>query len=179
MATILPPTPDNLTALLQSKDEQLFDYLYKHYSAALFGVILKVVRGDDEMAQDLLQEAFTKIWRNLDKYDTTKGTIFTWMLNVARNTAIDYTRTQHFKNKNQTTDDLVGIDANDSQSLNIDAIGLRDLLQHLTPEQQRVLEYIYFKGFTHEETAEHLQMPLGTVKTRVRKAIMTLREYFV
>jgi RNA polymerase sigma-70 factor (ECF subfamily) len=126
-----------------------------------------------------MQDAFVKIWRGIDSYDASKGTLFTWILNVARNTAIDRVRSQEFKQTmgaqslNNSSPHLEGISASHQS---VDHIGLENVLPLLRPEHQEIIDYVYFKGYTQTEVAESLNMPLGTVKTRVRMAIDHLRK---
>lgn len=154
--------------------------LYDMYSASLFGVISRIVP-NTEVAEDILQETFLKIWNSADGYDATKGRLFTWMMNVARNLAIDKLRSKDFKNasKNQDIENNVDfIDAHKDNTFNADLIGLKDMVTALKPEFNDVLNMVYFKGYTHVEAAEELDLPLGTVKTRIRMAILELRKHF-
>jgi RNA polymerase sigma-70 factor (ECF subfamily) len=169
-----------LISLLKSRDKRGFDLLYDNYSKALYGIVLKIVKSE-EVAEDVLQDAFVKIWKNVSSYDSSKGTLFTWILNVARNTAIDRIRSQEYKNtaKIQPIDNNVGmVDKQSTTEIQIDHIGLEKVVSTLKPEHQTIIDYIYFKGFTQTEVAEALNIPLGTVKTRVKSAINHLRELF-
>ena len=171
----------DLVLLLQSKDERGFSILYDNYSSALYGVILKIVR-TEEIASDVMQDAFVKIWKNIEAYNRTKGTLFTWMLNVARNTAIDKIRSQDFQNsqRNQDLDSTVEIIDNQvSSQFDVDAIGLRKVVENLRPEHRQMIDLLYFQGYTQAEVADEFDIPLGTVKTRVKAAIVQLRQYFV
>ncbi|MEA5402237.1 RNA polymerase sigma-70 factor (ECF subfamily) [Arcicella rosea] len=170
-----------LVSLLQSKDERGFSILYDNYSSALYGVILKIVRSE-EVAADVMQDSFVKIWRNIEGYNRTKGTLFTWILNVARNTAIDRIRSQEFQNsqKNHDLDDHVNfIDSQGGSQFDIDAIGVKKVIENLRPEHQQIIDLLYFKGYTQAEVSEEFGIPLGTVKTRVKSAIVQLRQYFI
>ncbi len=154
--------------------------LYDMYSASLFGVIIKVVQ-DQELAEDLLQDAFVKIWNSFDSYDETKGRLFTWMVNLARNLSVDKLRSKDYRNnsKNQDIENSVfTIDEQQHTTLNPELLGVREMVNNLKPEAKAVLDLIYFKGYTHVEAAEELDIPLGTVKTRVRLAIINLRKLF-
>lgn len=164
-----------LIALLQNKNEEAFNSLYDNYSPALYGVILKIVYSE-EAAQDVLQESFIKIWRNFDKFDRAKGTLFTWLLNVSRNTAIDYNRSKYVKGKNQMVNTYVNIEHKQAENVNHDNIGLQEVITKLKTEYIEVLDIIYFKGYTQEEASKALDIPLGTVKTRARTALQKLRE---
>ncbi|HEY0176039.1 MAG TPA: sigma-70 family RNA polymerase sigma factor [Pedobacter sp.] len=150
------------------------------YSAALLGVISRIIQ-QPEIAEDLLQETFIKIWNSADNYDSSKGRLFTWMINLARNLAIDKLRSKDFRNANKNQDIENNVDFIDSQkkiTFNADTLGLRDMVTALKPEFNDVLDMVYFKGYTHVEAAEELNLPLGTVKTRIRMAIMELRKHF-
>jgi RNA polymerase sigma-70 factor (ECF subfamily) len=166
---------DELVAGLVSRSEAVMSALYDQYSAALYGILLRIVK-DEAVAQDVLQDAFVKIWRNGANYDSSKGTLFTWMLNVARNTGIDYLRSKQHRAEIQTDSFDVSMSSADYSTYDhTDTIGLREVVARLKPEHQTVLDLLYFKGYTHEQAAELLGLPLGTVKTRVRTAVMVLR----
>lgn len=169
---------DELVSRLFRQDKKAFSYLYDNYSSAIYGVIFRIVQ-DEEAAQDILQEAFVKIWNNFQQYDKTKGRLFTWIINLARNLAIDATRSKSFRNqqKNLELDKIVSfIDSNKSTSFNPEQIGLKTLIEKLRPEQREIIDLAYFRGYTQTEIAEALNIPLGTVKTRMRSAILRLRE---
>lgn len=175
MDSQLRPITPKLKALLANKDRKLFDYLYENYASTLYAIIVKVVHSEED-AKEVLQESFVKIWKNIESYDTEKGSIFTWMLNVSRNTAIDFTRSSAYKQQIHSEDIIVSIDKHEEGEA--DSMGLRELISQMKPEQQMLLDMVYFQGYTHEETAKKLEMPLGTVKTKVRAAILLLRHYF-
>ena len=168
----------NLILLLKKRDKVAFDLLYDRYSSALYGIIMKVVNSE-ELSQEILQDVFVKIWNNFESYDSTKGRLFTWLLNIARNTSIDRLRSKDFKAqlKNQSIDKSVyEVDSNWQSTIEVDHIGLKETISKLKDIYREVLDLIYFKGYTHEETSEELNLPLGTVKTRIRSAIIQLRE---
>jgi RNA polymerase sigma factor (sigma-70 family) len=171
---------EELISKLKNRDTVAISAIYEMYSAALFGVISRLVP-QTEIAEDILQETFIKIWNAAESYDSSKGRLFTWMMNIARNLAIDKLRSKDFKNavKNQDIDNNVNfIDAQKEITFNSDLLGLKEMVEALKPEYNKVLNMIYFKGYTHVEAAEELNLPLGTVKTRVRMAILQLRKYF-
>ena len=165
-----------LVSLLQRQDEKAFSYLYDHYSGALYSIINQILP-EKETASDVLQEVFTNIWKKIDSYDPAKGRLFTWMLNVARNASIDKLRSKSFRDnsKNQPFPDDVNSNAVQSVRMITDDYGLRKLVSRLRSEQKVLIELSYFQGFTHEEIARSLNIPLGTVKTRIRSALIELR----
>jgi len=166
--------------LLSGKDAKGIEILYDNYSAALYGVIYRIV-GKDEIAEDVLQETFLKIWNNFSQYDASKGRLFTWILNIARNLAIDKVRSKEFvsQSKNRPLQDSVSsIDVSNEFSYNPETIGIKEMVRKLEPEYKEIIELLFFGGYTQSEAAEKLGIPLGTVKTRSRSAIMRLRNQF-
>ena len=165
---------------LQRRENIAAQALYDMYSASLFGVIVRIVN-DESLAEDILQDAFVKIWNSFSSYSTEKGRLFTWMVNIARNLAIDKIRSKDFKNqtKNQELENNVTfIDEQKNTVYKPELLGVKDLVEQLKPEQKSILELVYFKGYTHVEAADELGVPLGTIKTRLRTAIAQLRKYF-
>jgi RNA polymerase sigma factor (sigma-70 family) len=171
---------EELVARLQRSDRGAYEYLYDNYSAALYGVIFRIV-ANEETANDVLQEAFIKIWNGIGSYDAKKGKLFTWMLNISRNMAIDKTRSKDFNNnrKNQSTENVVSqLGRLKTDSIRPEHIGLAELVDKLDPNEKFLIDLMYFKGYTQSEIAEEYNIPLGTVKTRLRNATMNLRKIF-
>jgi RNA polymerase sigma-70 factor (ECF subfamily) len=169
---------DNLVAKLKGRDERAMSELYDRYADTLFGLASKIVRSDD-IAQDVLQDSFVKIWKNVENYSSEKGSFFTWMLNITRNTAIDSIRKskKYVASSIQDVENTVHMDG--GEQINISTIGLKDLVTNLQEDQRILVEYIYFKGYTQQEVSDELEIPLGTVKTRVRTAVRELQKWFV
>lgn len=171
---------EELIEALRKQDKIGIDQLYDRYSTALYGVIVRIVQ-TEEIAEDVMQEAFLKIWNTFGSFDSSKGRLFTWIVNIARNLAIDKVRSKDFKNSNKNQDlenTVTQIDTYKNTSYNPDTLGLKELTNKLRPEQKVIVDLVYFKGFTHVEVAEELGIPLGTVKTRLRMGIIELRKYF-
>ncbi len=170
-------TEQELVTALKAGNEQAFSYLYDHYSGSLYSIILQIVK-IPETANDVLQEVFINIWRKIAGYDPVRGSVIHLMLNISRNASIDMLRSRAYQNnlKNQEITDTVY--ANDQVNQTpIDGIGLGRYMGKLRPEQRVLIELAYFKGYTQEEIAEIEDIPLGTVKTRIRNALLQLREY--
>lgn len=174
-----------LVKSIQSKSEKGFHILYDKYSHALYGIIMKFVNRSD-IAEDLLQETFIKIWKYIDMFDSTKGTFFTWMLNIARNQSIDYLRSSCHKKQTLSA----GIDVFTlhmdylGQSFsNINEIEFKDFktktYSQLDRKYTEVIDMILFYGCTHEQTAKILNLSIGTVKTRIRKGFELLKELYL
>jgi RNA polymerase sigma-70 factor (ECF subfamily) len=171
---------DELILSLRNREKIAIEALYDMYSASLYGVISRIVI-DTAIAEDVLQETFVKIWHSFSSYSTEKGRLFTWMVNIARNLAIDKIRSKDFKNqhKNQEIENNVTfIDEQSNIVYKPELMGVKDLVQTLKPEQQSIIDLVYFKGYTHVEAADELGIPLGTIKTRLRMGIQQLRKYF-
>lgn len=166
---------EHLVHLLKSRSRDGFDYLYAQYSGALFSVVLTFI-SDREHAEDVLQEVFIKIWKQIDSYDAQKGRLYTWMLQVTRNSCIDVVRSTKFKMQQQNRELPNSVYERGVEDFNPNTIGLRQQVGKLKPEHRELVELSYFQGFTQEEMAETLNIPLGTVKTRVRAALIQLRK---
>ncbi|GAC1307697.1 MAG: sigma-70 family RNA polymerase sigma factor [Mucilaginibacter sp.] len=154
--------------------------LYDMYSASLFGIISRIVV-ETEIAEDTLQETFVKIWHSFSSYSADKGRLFTWMVNIARNMAIDKVRSKDYKNQNKNQDienNVTTIDEQRNSVYKPELLGVKELVETLKPEQKAILDLVYFKGYTHVEAADELGVPLGTIKTRLRMAVQQLRKHF-
>jgi RNA polymerase sigma factor (sigma-70 family) len=168
---------ESLVVQLKGKSKGALEYLYDHYSASLYGVILKIVVRE-EIAQEVLQDTFIKVWEKADSYDSQKGRLFTWMLNIARNLAIDRIRSKEFSQFNKTNSGFQNVHIVDQNQgdTKTDGIGMDNVLNQLPAEQKLLIDMMYFKGFSQSEISKELDMPLGTIKTRVRSAMTKLRE---
>jgi RNA polymerase sigma-70 factor (ECF subfamily) len=178
LSTAIKYSEEQLVQRLSAKDQDAFSYLYDNYSGAIYGTLIRIVT-EEEVAQDLLQETFVKIWKSFSSYNAQKGRLYTWMGNIARNIAIDYKRSRAFKagEKNQDIDKSVGaINRSQKTVFNIDRIGLKEVVEKLKPESREMINLLYFNGYTQEEASKELGMPLGTVKTRTRTALIELRK---
>lgn len=179
MGIAITYTEHELVSLLKQKDTKAFEYLYENYSGALYNIVMQII-GDIELSNDVLQDVFVSIWRKIESYDSGKGRLFTWMLNITRNASIDVLRSKSYQNskKNQSISDQNEFDNGGKTSqLNVDNIGVRKILEKLKPEHRVLIDLAYFKGYTQEEIAEIESIPIGTVKTRIRNALIQLREH--
>ncbi|WP_299130524.1 sigma-70 family RNA polymerase sigma factor [uncultured Winogradskyella sp.] len=170
----------NLDALVcdfQNKDHNAFKELYDLYNSSIYGIIFNIVK-DSSIAEELMQDTFMKAWRKSASYSAKKGRFFTWLLNIARNSALDKIRSKDYKNN------LMNLNAEDYShciecSKNLDSltntIGLKDFMSGLSANDLKVIDLIYFKGYTHKQASEYLKIPIGTVKTRNRNSIRQLR----
>jgi RNA polymerase sigma-70 factor (ECF subfamily) len=169
---------EELVHLLQQKDQQAFSYLYDNYAPALNAVIYRMVE-DQSLSEDILQEAFVKIWNNFNSYDKIKGRLFTWMVNLTRNLTIDTMRSKGFKKQAKISGDENSVNNLHDKNSGIekfDSIGVAKQLGNLKPDQRQIIDMAYFKGYTQDEISKELDIPLGTVKTKMRTAILELRK---
>ena len=169
---------DTLIHKFQKKDVAAFEQLHSMYAENILGVINTIIQ-NPERSEEICQDVFVKIWDKASNYNPSKGRFFTWILNIARNAAIDELRSKSQKNwkKNLATSYFVGnLEEHDDMDSKMDVIGLRKLLKGLKEKCTELIELLYFKGFTQKEAAEQLDIPIGTVKTRNRNCISQIRE---
>jgi RNA polymerase sigma-70 factor (ECF subfamily) len=173
----LPYTESELVELLKQRSQTAFSYLYDNYSGALYSVIFSILQ-NKELADDVLQEVFIKIWRQIEQYNSEKGRLFTWLVNISRNASIDTLRSKsyHLQKQNRELTENV-YSAAGSINIETDKIGLRKIVNRLKQDHKVLIELAYFQGYTQDEISKILEIPLGTVKTRLRGAIIQLREF--
>ena len=181
MSTSPPPHIEEkaLIALLHRQDRAAIQHIYRQYRSALLGVITRIVR-DTDLAEDVLQECLVKFWRNGPRYDPAKGRLFTWMLNICRNAAIDKTRSKEFKYRSDIHLDASIVSETDHASqyeMATDQIGLREMVNQLDSKYRELVELVYFGGRSQREAAKELDLPVGTVKTRLRTALGMMRKW--
>jgi RNA polymerase sigma-70 factor, ECF subfamily len=178
----------NALALIALGDRKALAALYKHVSAHLLGVILRIQR-DRALAEDVLQDIFVSIWRNAQGYDAARSQPMTWLTSIARNRAIDSLRRRKTEVATVTAhgdddDDTNLVDAlpsEDSSPMELmEQAAQQRAVTHcigaLSAEQQQCVALAYYQGLSHSEVAQHLQQPLGTVKSWVRRALMALKD---
>ncbi len=175
MSTLLEK---HIVELLQERNEKAISLLYDNYGDTLYGVAYKVVR-NDELAQDVLQESFVKIWKKSDSYDASKAKLFTWLFRITRNTAIDKLRSVNTK-----TNKEIQIDVSDVYNLGVDSIkpeliDVKENLQKIEGKYQVVLEALFFQGMTQQEASDELDIPLGTIKSRLKIGLRELRKIYI
>ena len=175
--------PDNDAALMRafaSRDRNAADTLYARFASRIYGLGI-VMLGSDAAAQDLVQDTFVKLWRNADRYDTTRGKLETWVLLVARSTAIDSLRRRVLEVRSL---EATGRPREADPSAGPEEIAetgdmvarARRAMEQLSGEQRAALELAYFGGKTSTEVAELEGIPVGTAKTQIRTALLRLRE---
>lgn len=174
MSTLLEK---HIVELLQERNDKAISLLYEHYGDTLYGVAFKVVR-DTELAQDVLQESFVKIWKKSDTYDSSKAKLFTWLFRITRNTAIDKLRSVNTK-----SDKEIQIDVSDVYNLGIDSIrpeflDVKENMEKIEPKYHVVLDALFFQGMTQQEASDELNIPLGTIKSRLKIGLRELKKIY-
>lgn len=167
----------HIVSLLKEGDKRAIPLIYENYSDALYGVILKVTI-NEALAEDALQETFVKVWRYAQKYDAKKAKLFTWLYRIARNTAIDKLRSHNLKFEKEVQITDSNVYRLPTLSLNQDAIDLKKHLGTLDSKYQIVLQALFFEGMTQQEASEELDIPLGTVKSRLKIGLRELKKIY-
>lgn len=167
----------NLISRLKNGEREAFAELYDRYGKNLYAVIYTIVPSVEE-AENLLQDTFVKIWRNIGRYDETKGRLYTWLVVIARRRALDYVRSADYLDRkmNQPADSLVSVSVYTPEMNQLDHIGLEKAVRKLSPALKQVIDLQYFMGYTQQEVADEFGIPLGTVKSRTRTALQELRQ---
>jgi RNA polymerase sigma factor (sigma-70 family) len=169
---------DQLLNRFKQKDVLAFEQLYEMYYKNILGVVFNIVR-DNDIAEEVTQDVFMKAWNNATSYNAEKGRFFTWILNIARNAAIDKTRSKDFNKKSKNLDAEIFVDIL-QDNVNLDSrtntIGIKEFVNKLADTCKKLIELLYFKGYTQKEVSESLEVPLGTVKTRNRNCLTNLRK---
>jgi RNA polymerase sigma factor (sigma-70 family) len=170
---------EQIIRLLWNQDKEAITLLYDKYSSSLFGVAHRILQSED-LARDVLQDTFVKVWKNSCKYDPDKGSLFTWLLNITRRTAIDRLRAR--KRRSYVSEDDQQVKAEmlnmGHEGFNPNHIGVRNVVDGLDEKYRILIDLVYFQGYTHREVEDYLEIPLGTVKTRVRSALQQLKTIF-
>jgi RNA polymerase sigma-70 factor (ECF subfamily) len=174
---------EELMQRLVYRDLTAFRTLYARYGGLVYSTALRVVR-DAQIAEDMVQEIFLRLWRKPESYTATRGKFATWLTSVTRNRAVDEVRSRNRRYRHETASpeeqqrELPGPEV-DEPGLRAELSDQRRLiltaLSKLPPEQRQTIELAYFGGLTQQEIAERLGQPLGTVKTRIRLGMQKLR----
>lgn len=160
----------------QEKDLVAYEELYKMYHKSMLGVIDNILK-DEDLSKDVLQEVFIKVWDNIESYTPKRGRFFTWLLNISRNAAIDKTRSKDYKiqKRNQSLDIFVNISVPEDREVSDEEKTLFDKVKKMSEKCRKIIDLLFYKGYTQRETSEELDIPLGTVKTRSRSCLNSLK----
>lgn len=173
--------------IARDRDQAAYSEFYDRYSPRIYALLLHMLRAEED-AQDLLQEVFVLIWQKAPQYLESRGNVISWVMSMARNRAVDELRSRRHRDKELETDfpqvnedrpeidhfmvetktPDIGLHAADAQR------EVQKALRELSREQRSIVDMAYFGGLTHLEIADRLEMPIGTVKTKMRQAVMKM-----
>lgn len=174
---MISPIEKEIVSLLEKGDKKAISLLYENYADALFGVIKKII-SDDDIAQDVLQESYVKIWRYAKKYDASKAKLFTWLYRIAYNTAIDKVRSLKNKSGKEVQIETSSVYKITSNELNQDVMDIKKHLKSLDEKYQIVIHALFFEGMTQQEASDELDIPLGTIKSRLKIGLRELKKIY-
>ena len=173
---------EDLISLVGGSDAEAFATLYDRHGRAAYSLSYRMM-GEKQAAEDLVQDAFLKVWRGAGSYRTERGSIRTWILSIVHNRGIDQLRSLASRRRTQNKVEASAPKSEPSEAFaetwsNSQREQVREALGTLPPEQLKILELAYFSGYTHVEISELLDLPLGTVKGRMRLGLKKIRDYF-
>ena len=160
---------------LKNKEQRALSLLYDKYSGAIYSVILKMIR-DEGKAQNLLQDTFLTVWEKAESYDTDKGRFYTWVYRIAKNKTLNMLRKTDLLI--QTEDFSVYGNKEDAIRIDPEFLELNGAVTALALHHKEAIELVYFKGLTHKEAHQEMDVPLGTFKSYIRQALKQLRETY-
>jgi RNA polymerase sigma-70 factor (ECF subfamily) len=172
---------EEVMQLVQDGDPRAFELLYDRHGGAAFSVGYRMV-GNSAAAEDIAQEAFLSIWRSRLRYDAARGSVRTWILGIVHNRAIDGLRRNSVHERRRGSMEGVEERHEAPERTDVEAVrrdearSVRSALRTLPDQQRRAIELAYFGGFSHSQIAEMLDMPIGTVKGRMRLGLAKMRE---
>src|SRR5215211_5188538 len=173
---------EDLISLVETADAEAFATLYDRHSRAAFSLAYRMM-GERQASEDLAQDAFLKVWRSASSYRAERGSVRTWILSIVHNRGIDHIRSQASRRRRQEEMEASAPRSQPSEAFaetwrNSQREQVREALGTLPPEQLKILELAYFSGYTHMEISNLLDLPLGTVKGRMRLGLKKIRDYF-
>lgn len=181
-SVVMKPDDQKLVARVVDGDESAFLILYDRYASRVYGLTLRVL-GDVMLAEEVTQDTFLKLWSRARQFNPTRGKLASWLLTIAHRTALDRLRLEKRRvpasNPNNPDELWPVLPDENTQSNEARWRSLYFAVQSLPKEQRQVIDLAYYKGMSQSEIAEVLDWPLGTVKTRVRSAMQSLREHWL
>lgn len=167
----------HIVELLKEGDERAMSLIYDNYADTLFGVAYKITK-DEALAQDAVQESLVKIWKKSSNYDSKKAKLFTWLFRITRNTAIDKLRSANIRDGREVQIDVSNVYNLGTTSYKPEHLDIKGHVGGLDEKYQVVLNALFFEGMTHQEASEALDVPLGTIKSRLKIGLRELRKVF-
>jgi RNA polymerase sigma-70 factor, ECF subfamily len=166
-----------LVARIRAGDQQALSELYDRYSHVVYGVALRILQ-DTGAAEDILQDIFLQLWRKPDAFDSSRGSLAAWLAVIARHRSIDRLRRRRPETDIEDCVIAGGADPRDETERTLVIEKVRVVMNEMSSDQRTAMEMAFFQGLTHTEIAEKTGEPLGTIKTRIRSGLQTLRARF-
>jgi RNA polymerase sigma-70 factor, ECF subfamily len=179
------PTDGELVRRMSDGDVSALEELYNRYARAVYSFAVRIV-GDGLVAEEILQEAFTRAWQQAGRFELARGSFASWLLSITHNLAIDELRKRQRRPQRASSVDITDVlrgevdttaDVEEAAEMSELRVRIRAAMDQLPKPQQRVIELAYFEGLTQREISAALNEPLGTVKTRMRLAMQKLKDY--
>jgi len=168
-------TTDHIARLLKERDEKAIDLIYDNYGPNIYGYLFNML-GNASDAQDVMQDSFVKIWCHADSYEQSKSGLFSWMLSICRNTAIDCLRKKRTRRGHEIQNHKEFVYTVEQN--NTDTIDILNHLDGIELKYKQIVDLLFFKGMTQQEASEALGIPLGTIKSRLRIALRELGKIY-
>ncbi|CAN5247043.1 sigma-70 family RNA polymerase sigma factor [soil metagenome] len=173
---------EDLISLVEAGDAEAFAGLYDRHGRSAYSLAYRMM-GDRQAAEDLVQDSFIKVWRSAKSYRAERGSVRTWILSITHNRGIDHLRSTARRRRTQDRVERTAETAQQSEAFaetwrNSQRDQIRQALRTLPEEQLKILELAYYSGYTHAEIAEMLDIPLGTVKGRMRLGMKKIKSFF-
>ena len=168
---------------IKARDEEALSELYDLYKRLLFGMVISIVKKREE-AEDVLQEIFVKIWNKAESFDEERGNVYSWIVTLARNKAIDRIRSKGYKTQQKQSvsihEPLFSLEGDKHDPMETTIFSdraelVKRALEQIPEKQSEVIKIAYYRGMTQREISDHLDIPLGTVKTRTRQGMIKLK----
>jgi RNA polymerase sigma-70 factor (ECF subfamily) len=168
-------TEQDIIDRLRNRDQRGLTYFYEQYAQALMGIIGRIIQ-ERTIAEEVMQQTLLKVWNKIDQYEPEKSALYTWSSVIARNTALDKVRLAGYKNQKYQEDINDHLDANSTEQRSGDQMDTHKLLAKLEVKHRVLIEKMYLQGYSQRAISEEMDIPLGTVKTRLRSAITLMRQ---
>lgn len=167
-----------IISLLSKQDKRAVKLIFDFYGSALLNIIYRIVE-DKSMSEDVLQQVLVKVWQNAHSYNVEKAGLYSWLVAISRNTALDKRKTRDFREsqKSKSSVQVVTLENRASGENSLEKLMARQLLEQLPDKYRLLIDMSFFEGYSHQEIADKLEVPLGTIKTRIRFALKHLRSF--
>jgi RNA polymerase sigma-70 factor (ECF subfamily) len=172
-----PRETERIVAALRQRDEGALAQVHDRYGHAVYALALRIT-GDTGAAEEISLDSFFQLWQQCDRFDGSQGSLLNWLLTIARSRAIDRVRARGAQKRIHAEDPTDASDVRPAEEM-VEVVQerrlVRQAMESLTPDQRTALSLAYYEGLSHSQIADRLHEPLGTVKTRIRQAMLSLR----